>query len=60
MFEAIEKYTGIDLSNMSEEEIFSCAQKMNIAVDKSMGKGKLIDEIFGEKCEKINTTNLYN
>ena len=37
---------------MSEEEIFSCAQKMNIAVDKSMGKGKLIDEIFGEKCEK--------
>ena len=52
MFEAIEKYTGIDLSNMSEEEIFSCAQKMNIAVDKSMGKGKLIDEIFGEKCEK--------
>ena len=52
MYEAIEKYTGIDLSNMSEEEIFSCAQKMNIAVDKSMGKGKLIDEIFGEKCEK--------
>ena len=52
MFEAIKKYTGIDLSNMSEEEIFSCAQKMNIAVDKSMGKGKLIDEIFGEKCEK--------
>ena len=52
MFEAIKKYTGIDLSNMSEEEIFSCAQKMNIPVDKSMGKGKLIDEIFGEKCEK--------
>ncbi len=51
MFEAIEKYTGIDISEMNEEELFQTANELGVEVDKSMGKGKLIDEIFGEKCE---------
>lgn len=51
MFEAIEHFTGIDISNMSEEELTDTARKLNVAVDETMGKGKLIDEIFGEKCE---------
>ena len=51
MFEAIEHFTGIDISQMSEEEVRATAEKLGIAVDKTMGKGKLIDEIFGEKCE---------
>jgi len=51
MFEAIEHYTGIDISNMEEEELKVTAKKLGIDVDESMGKGKLIDEIFGEKCE---------
>ena len=51
MFEAIEEYTGIDISEMDEEELFKTANELEVEVDKSMGKGKLIDEIFGEKCE---------
>lgn len=51
MFGAIEHFTGIDISEMSEEEIFKTARELNVPVDKTMGKGKLIDEIFGEKCE---------
>lgn len=51
MFEAIEHFTGIDISNMSEEELTDTARKLNVTVDETMGKGKLIDEIFGEKCE---------
>lgn len=51
MFEAIEHFTGIDISGMSEQEIRDTAENLGIAVDKTMGKGKLIDEIFGEKCE---------
>lgn len=51
MYEAIEKETGHDLSNKSEDEIRNIAKKLHIEVDKSMGKGKLIDEIFGEKVE---------
>ncbi|MFW5944341.1 MAG: lysine--tRNA ligase [Bacteroidota bacterium] len=51
MFEAIEEYTGIDISEMNEEELYQTATELGIDVDKSMGKGKLIDEIFGEKCE---------
>jgi lysyl-tRNA synthetase, class II len=51
MFEAIEHFTGIDISGMSEQEIKDTAENLGIAVDKTMGKGKLIDEIFGEKCE---------
>lgn len=51
MFEAIEHYTGIDISGMTEEQIRETAENLGISVDKTMGKGKLIDEIFGEKCE---------
>lgn len=51
MFEAIEKYTGTDLSGMDESELRRFAEKHGIEVDDSMGKGKLIDEIFGETTE---------
>ena len=51
MFEAIEHFTGIDISSMSEKELKETAEKLRVPIDDSMGKGKLIDEIFGEKCE---------
>jgi len=51
MFEAIEHFTGIDISQMDEKQLFETAKKINVPVDETMGKGKLIDEIFGEKCE---------
>ncbi len=51
MFEAIEEYTGIDISNMDENELRETAKKLDVEVDQTMGKGKLIDEIFGENCE---------
>jgi len=52
IFSAIETHTGIDVSNMNEIELRDTASKMGIDVDITMGVGKLIDEIFGEKCEK--------
>lgn len=51
MFEAIEHFTGIDISNMDEAELRKTAKELGVPVDDTMGKGKLIDEIFGEKCE---------
>ncbi|NGM64294.1 lysine--tRNA ligase [Sphingobacterium sp. SGR-19] len=51
MADAIKEFTGFDILNKSESEIREAAKSMGIAVDDSMGKGKLIDEIFGEKCE---------
>ncbi len=51
MYEAIEHFTGIDISEMNEEIMSETAKKLGVKVDKSMGRGKLIDEIFGEKCE---------
>ena len=51
MFEVIEHFTGIDISNMDEKQLFDTAQKLNVPTDETMGKGKLIDEIFGETCE---------
>ena len=51
MFEAIEHFTGIDISGMDENQLRETAEKLGIETDDSMGKGKLIDEIFGEKCE---------
>ncbi len=51
MYEAIEHFTGIDISKMDEATISETAKKLGVTVDKSMGRGKLIDEIFGEKCE---------
>ncbi|MBJ10938.1 MAG: lysine--tRNA ligase [Flavobacteriales bacterium] len=52
MYEAIEHFTGIDISKMDELEMADTAKKLGVEVDKSMGRGKLIDEIFGEKCEE--------
>ncbi len=51
MFEAIEHFTGIDISQMDEEQLKKVCKDMKVDIDDSMGKGKLIDEIFGEKCE---------
>ena len=51
MFEAIKEFTGIDISEMDEKELTETAKKLEVDVDETMGKGKLIDEIFGEKCE---------
>lgn len=51
MTDAIKQYTGFDITGKSEEEIRKAALEMGLDVDETMGKGKLIDEIFGEKCE---------
>ena len=51
MTESIRQFTGFDINGKSENEIRIAAQGMGIEVDETMGKGKLIDEIFGEKCE---------
>ena len=51
MAQAIEKYTGFDITDKTEAEIRKAAQDLGVEVDDTMGKGKLIDEIFGEKCE---------
>lgn len=53
IFGAIEKYTGIDVSQMSEDELRKTAIKLGADVDENMGSGKLIDEIFGEKVEHL-------
>ncbi len=52
IFNAIEKNTGIDISQMDYKELFDTAKKLKIEIDKTMGKGKLIDQIFSEKCER--------
>ena len=51
MTDSIKHFTGFDITGKTEDEIRAAAISMNIAVDETMGKGKLIDEIFGEKCE---------
>lgn len=51
MYEAIQHFTGIDISEMDETQLRETCKKLHVKVDESMGKGKLIDEIFGEKCE---------
>ncbi|WP_435623341.1 lysine--tRNA ligase [Flagellimonas sp.] len=51
MLEAIKTHTGFDITGMNEEQLREVAQKLEIEVDETMGVGKLIDEIFGEKCE---------
>lgn len=51
MADSIKHFTGFDINGKTEDEIRSAAQGMHIEVDDTMGKGKLIDEIFGEKCE---------
>ncbi len=51
MTDAIKQFTGFDISNKTEKELFEAAKNMKIEVNETMGKGKLIDEIFGAKCE---------
>ena len=51
MYSAIAHFTGIDITEMDEAGIAKVARELGIHVEKSMGRGKLIDEIFGEKCE---------
>ncbi|MBP6073310.1 MAG: lysine--tRNA ligase [Flavobacterium sp.] len=51
MTDAIKQFTGFDISGKTEAELFAAAKGMGIDVDDTMGKGKLIDEIFGAKCE---------
>lgn len=51
MYEAIQEYTGIDISEMDEAQMLEVCKKINVKTDETMGRGKLIDEIFGEKCE---------
>ena len=51
MTDAIKQFTGFDISGKTEAELFEAAKSMKIDVNETMGKGKLIDEIFGAKCE---------
>jgi lysyl-tRNA synthetase class 2 len=62
MYEAIEHFTGIDISAMNEVEMAKTAKKLGIKIDETMGKAKLIDEIFGETCEGklIQPTFIYD
>jgi len=52
IYDAIKEHTGFDISEMDEEGLRGVCQQLQIPVAPSMGRGKLIDEIFGEKCEK--------
>ncbi|MBN2807259.1 MAG: lysine--tRNA ligase [Prolixibacteraceae bacterium] len=51
MLDSIKEHTGIDINGMDEVQLREVCKKLDIEVEASMGKGKLIDEIFGEKCE---------
>ena len=51
MYEAIKQYTGFDISTMNEEQVRGVCRQLQIHVDNTMGKGKMIDEIFSDKCE---------
>jgi lysyl-tRNA synthetase class 2 len=51
MIDSIKEFTGIDINGMSEDQLRDVCKQLHIEVDTSMGKGKMIDEIFGEKCE---------
>ena len=51
MYDAIKEHTGFDISNMDEEQLRAVCKDLHLDADETMGKGKLIDEIFSEKCE---------
>ena len=51
ILEAIEKHTGINISNKNESELIDIAKKLGVEIDITMGKGKIIDKIFEKKCE---------
>jgi len=53
MFEAIEHFTGVDISQMDEKALRDTCRSMHVPIDETMAKGKLIDAIFGEKCEPL-------
>jgi len=53
MYESILEYTGVDISEMDEEQLRATCKELHVPVEDSMGKGKLIDEIFGEKVEHL-------
>ena len=62
MRDSILQYTGYDIYTMDEKQLFDACKAMDIEVDETMGKGKLIDEIFGAKCEHhyIQPTFIYD
>jgi lysyl-tRNA synthetase class 2 len=51
MFEAIEHFTGINIDGKTEDELGTIAKELDVPIDRTMAKGKIIDQIFGEKCE---------
>ena len=51
MIDSIKEFTGIDIAGMNENQLREVCKGLNVEVDETMGKGKMIDEIFGEKCE---------
>ncbi|MEG2149641.1 MAG: lysine--tRNA ligase [Bacteroidaceae bacterium] len=51
MIDSIKEFTGFDINGMDEEQLREVCKKLNMEIDNTMGKGKLIDEIFGENCE---------
>jgi lysyl-tRNA synthetase class 2 len=53
MFEAIQHFTGEDIAVMNEDEMRAVCKRLGVPADATMGKGKLIDQIFGEKCEPL-------
>jgi len=55
IYDAIKEHTGFDISNMNEDELRDVCKQLHIETDASMGKGKLVDEIFGGKCESNYT-----
>ena len=52
ILEAIKEYAGVDVKGMDEDQLRETCKKLNVEIDPTMGKGKLIDAIFGEYCEK--------
>lgn len=53
MYEVIRQFTGIDIEGKSEETLAGIARQLNVPIDPTMAKGKIIDQIFGEKCEPL-------
>jgi len=51
MFEAIKHFTGVNIEGVDEEALVAIAKELDVPIDKTMAKGKIIDQIFGEKCE---------
>ena len=51
IYDAIKEHTGVDVSEMNEDQLRDVCKQLHVDVDKTMGRGKLIDELFGEKCE---------